>query len=385
MPRATPRAARRKRGAEEDEAASYDHEGADAEDPVVLAEGLADEDGDDASPDEADDDTDAPTDAAATAARASPQADASDVQRYLSEIGRVPLLTRHEEVDLARRIEAGAGAAEELEALPIPPDDEDEATQRRRRELRRRIEDGEAAKEAFVEANLRLVVSVAKKYRNRGLGFLDLIQEGNQGLLRAVEKYDVNTGFKFSTYAVWWIRQAVVRALANAGRTIRLPVHFQETLSHIAGASEKLRQELGRPPSREEIASAMGDGWDVQRVDETLRLSREPISLERPVGEEEETAFGDLVADEEATSPLEAASDEALSEKLDELLERLPDREAAVLRLRFGLAGGREHTLEEIGRMYGVTREAIRQVESKGLRKMHYLAKRSKTLTDFLD
>ncbi len=315
--------------------------------------------------------------------RAAERADASDIQRYLSEIGRVPLLTRFEEVDLARRIEAGAQAAAELDGLPER--EGDRKLERRRRELQRQVEDGEAAKEAFVEANLRLVVSVAKKYRNRGLGFLDLIQEGNQGLLRAVEKYDVNTGFKFSTYAVWWIRQAVVRALANAGRTIRLPVHFQETLSQIAGASEKLRQELGRPPTREEIAAAMGEGWSAERVDETLRLSREPISLERPVGEEEETAFGDLVADEAAVSPVEAASDEALSEKLDELLDRLPEREAAVLRLRFGLEGGREHTLEEIGRMYGVTREAIRQVESKGLRKMHYLAKRSKSLTDFLE
>jgi len=310
--------------------------------------------------------------------------EASDVQRYLSEIGRVPLLTRHEEVALARRIEAADAAAAELAGLP-DVEEADAATNRRRRELQRLIEDGEAAKEAFVEANLRLVVSVAKRYRNRGLSFLDLIQEGNQGLLRAVEKYDVNTGFKFSTYAVWWIRQAVVRALANAGRTIRLPVHFQETLSQISGTSEKLRQELGRPPTREEIAEAMGEGWSVERVDETLRLSREPISLERPVGEEEETAFGDLVADEEAVSPLDAASEGALSEKLDELLARLPEREAAVLRLRFGLAGGREHTLEEIGRMYGVTREAIRQVESKGLRKMHYLARRSKALADFLD
>ncbi len=306
--------------------------------------------------------------------------DMSDVQRYLGEIGRVPLLTRAEEVALARRVEAGIHAAEALEAAAAGRMDP-----RERRRMEHVVEDGELARQEFVEANLRLVVSVAKKYRGRGLGFLDLIQEGNQGLMRAVEKYDVNTGFKFSTYAVWWIRQAVVRALANAGRTIRLPVHFQETLSQLGSTNEKLQQQLGRPPTRDELASAMGEGWDVARIEETYRLAREPIPLERPVGEDEETEFGDLVADDTSASPLDVVSESALSEKLDVLLERLPEREAAVLRLRFGLVGGREHTLEEIGRMYGVTREAIRQIEAKALRKLQYLARRSRALLDFLE
>ena len=308
--------------------------------------------------------------------------DTSDVQRYLGEIGRVPLLTRAEEVALARRVEAGTQAAEELAAAEASHEGIDP---RERRRLEHVMEDAEAAKQAFVEANLRLVVSVAKKYRGRGLGFLDLIQEGNQGLIRAVEKYDVNTGYKFSTYAVWWIRQAVVRALANAGRTIRLPVHFQETLSQLGTANEKLRQTLGRPATREELAAAMGEGWDVARIEETYRLAREPIPLERPVGEDEETAFGDLLADEGSASPLDVVSEGALSEKLEALLDKLPEREAAILRLRFGLVGEREHTLEEIGRMYGVTREAIRQIEGKALRKLQYLARRSRSLLDFLD
>lgn len=308
--------------------------------------------------------------------------DTSDVQRYLGEIGRVPLLTRAEEVALARRVEAGAKAAEELAAAEAAREGIDP---RERRRLEHVIEDAELAKQAFVEANLRLVVSVAKKYRGRGLGFLDLIQEGNQGLIRAVEKYDVNTGFKFSTYAVWWIRQAVVRALANAGRTIRLPVHFQETLSQLGAANEKLQQELGRPPTRVELAAAMGEGWNEARIEDTYRLAREPIPLERPVGEDEETEFGDLLADERAASPLDVVSEGALSEKLEALLEKLPEREAAILRLRFGLVGDREHTLEEIGRMYGVTREAIRQIEGKALRKLQYLARRSRSLLDFLD
>ncbi len=303
----------------------------------------------------------------------------NDLQRYLAEIGRVPLLEREEEVALARRVEAGEEARGRLEI------ERETLDERQRRELTRRLEDAEAATKALVEANLRLVVSVAKRYRGRGLPLLDLIQEGNAGLIHAVSKYDVNTGYKFSTYAVWWIRQAVVRALANAARTIRLPVHFQETLTRLRGTADRLEQDLGRPPTREEIAGAMGEGWTIERVDHTLRQARDTLSLERPVGDQDDTFLGDLLEDAGADAPVDLASDRALTDKLTQLLDRLSDRESEVLRLRFGLVDGEQHTLEDIGHLYGITREAVRQAEARALRKLQYLARRDASLRDFLD
>jgi len=305
--------------------------------------------------------------------------DGNDLQRYLSEIGRVPLLGRDEEVALARRVDSGKEAEAHLAS------EGDALDARERRRLTRQVEDGERARDDLIEANLRLVVSVAKRYRTRGLPMLDLIQEGNAGLMHAVEKYDVSTGYKFSTYAVWWIRQAVVRALANGSRTIRLPVHFQDTLHRLRSSADRLEQELGRPPSREEIANVMGEGWTVERVDHTLRQARDTLSLERPIGEEQDTTLGEMLPDADADAPVDLASETALSDQLSRLLGRLTDREADVLRLRFGLADGEQHTLEAIGRQYGITREAVRQAEARALRKLQYLARRDLSLRDFLD
>jgi len=309
--------------------------------------------------------------------RAGPD-DLGEVRRYLSEIGRVPLLARQEEVALARRVASGSEAAARLQAGGRLAEAE-------RRALERQVADGLEARRHFVEANLRLVVSVAKRYRHRGLSFLDLIQEGNAGLIRAVEKYDVDTGFKFSTYAVWWIRQAVVRALANVGRTIRLPVHFQETLSKVRAATSALEQELGRVPTRDEIARRLGDPWTVERLDETFRLARDTLSLEQPVSEESDTELGEMLPDELAEAPEELASESALAAALERLLAHLKPREAKVLRLRFGLVGGGPHTLEEIGNILGVTREAVRQIEERALTRVKAIAQDDPSLRDFLD
>jgi len=305
--------------------------------------------------------------------------DYNDLQRYLGEIGRIPLLARDEEVALARRVDGGKDARAQLES------EGDTLDPRERRRLTRQIADADRARQHLIEANLRLVVSVAKRYRGRALSLLDLIQEGNAGLMHAVEKYDVGTGYKFSTYAVWWIRQAVVRALANASRTIRLPVHFQETLTKLRSHTERLEQELGRPPTRAEIAGVMGEGWTVERVDHTLRQARDTLSLERPIGEEQDTTLGEMLPDADADAPIELASDTALADQLRRLLGRLSEREAEVLRLRFGLVDGEQHTLEDIGRRYGITREAVRQAEARALRKLQYLARRDSSLRDFLD
>ena len=270
------------------------------------------------------------------------------VRMYLKEIGRVPLLTSEEEVALALRME----------------------------------NDDEEAKRTLAEANLRLVVSIAKRYVGRGMLFLDLIQEGNLGLIKAVEKFDYRKGFKFSTYATWWIRQAITRAIADQARTIRIPVHMVETINKLIRVQRQLLQELGREPSPEEIAKEMNISED--KVREIQKIAQEPVSLETPIGEEEDSHLGDFIEDHDARAPAEEASFTLLREQLDEVLKTLTDREQRVLRLRFGLDDGRARTLEEVGQKFGVTRERIRQIEAKTLRKLRHPS-RSKKLKDYLD
>lgn len=301
------------------------------------------------------------------------------VRQYLHEIGRVPLLTLEEEISLARRIEEGEAAQKEL-------DEADESVEeRRKRLLKRRTEDGEAARQALIEANLRLVVSIAKKYTGRGLGFLDLIQEGNQGLIRAVEKFEYRRRYKFSTYATWWIRQAINRAIADQARTIRIPVHMVETINKLTRTARQLQQELSREPTYEEIAEAMGPGWDAAKVEEVQKVSQEPVSLETPIGDEKDSFYGDFIPDENLDSPVDNAAKTLLSEELEKALGKLTEREAMVLKLRKGLVDGREHTLEEVGQYFNVTRERIRQIENKALRKLKYHESRTRKLRDFLD
>ncbi len=270
------------------------------------------------------------------------------VRMYLKEIGRVPLLSAEQEVELAKRMEAG----------------------------------DEEAKKQLAEANLRLVVSIAKRYVGRGMLFLDLIQEGNLGLIKAVEKFDYSKGYKFSTYATWWIRQAITRAIADQARTIRIPVHMVETINKLIRVSRQLLQELGRDPSPEEIAQAME--IPVERVREIQKVAQEPVSLETPIGEEEDSHLGDFIEDEDAPAPAEAASYILLKEQLESVLDTLTAREEKVLRLRFGLDDGRSRTLEEVGQEFGVTRERIRQIEAKALRKLRHPS-RSRKLKDYLD
>jgi len=301
------------------------------------------------------------------------------VRQYLHEIGRVPLLTLEEEISLARRIEEGEEAKKQLE------EESDTLEDRRGRLLNRRAEDGAAARQALIEANLRLVVSIAKKYTGRGLGFLDLIQEGNQGLIRAVEKFEYKRRYKFSTYATWWIRQAINRAIADQARTIRIPVHMVETINKLTRTARQLQQELSREPSYEEIAEAMGPGWDAAKVEEVQKVSQEPVSLETPIGDEKDSFYGDFIPDDNLDSPVENAAKTLLSEELDKALGKLTEREAMVLKLRKGLIDGREHTLEEVGQYFNVTRERIRQIENKALRKLKYHESRTRKLRDFLD
>ncbi len=308
-----------------------------------------------------------------------PRAVSNDpVRQYLHEIGRVPLLTLEEEIALARRIEEGEEARVHLEEGT----EEEERAQRR---LKRQMEDGAAARQGLIEANLRLVVSIAKKYTGRGLGFLDLIQEGNQGLIRAVEKFEYRRRYKFSTYATWWIRQAINRAIADQARTIRIPVHMVETINKLTRTSRQLQQELSREASYEEIAEAMGPGWDAAKVEEVQKVSQEPVSLETPIGDEKDSFYGDFIPDENLDSPVENAAKTLLSEELEKALGKLTEREAMVLKYRKGLVDGREHTLEEVGQRFNVTRERIRQIENKALRKLKYHESRTRKLRDFLD
>ncbi|WP_420840608.1 RNA polymerase sigma factor RpoD [Anaerotardibacter muris] len=302
------------------------------------------------------------------------------VRMYLKEIGKVSLLTAAEEVDLAMKIEAGVEAMAQLDAS-----EEEGGVPLERRERRRlsRIEQvGLDAKQQLIEANLRLVVSIAKRYVGRGMLFLDLIQEGNLGLIRAVEKFDYTKGFKFSTYATWWIRQAITRAIADQARTIRIPVHMVETINKLVRIQRQLLQTLGREPTPEEIAEEMG--LTPERVREIQKISQEPVSLETPIGEEEDSQLGDFIEDDAAVVPPDAASFSMLQEQLAKTLEGLAERERKVITLRFGLEDGHPRTLEEVGREFGVTRERIRQIESKTLAKLRHPS-RSQKLKDYLE
>ena len=301
------------------------------------------------------------------------------VRMYLKEIGKVPLLSAAEEIDLAMKIEAGVAAAAELDKA------EEEGRELERREKRRlgRVEQvGIDAKQQLIEANLRLVVSIAKRYVGRGMLFLDLIQEGNLGLIRAVEKFDYTKGFKFSTYATWWIRQAITRAIADQARTIRIPVHMVETINKLVRIQRQLLQELGREPTPEEIGKEMG--LPAERVREIQKISQEPVSLETPIGEEEDSQLGDFIEDDAAVVPPDAASFSMLQEQLSKVLDGLAERERKVISLRFGLEDGHPRTLEEVGREFGVTRERIRQIESKTLAKLRHPSRSSK-LKDYLE
>ncbi len=301
------------------------------------------------------------------------------VRMYLKEIGKVQLLNARQEVDLAKKIEAGEEAQARLEAAEAASEKLDRVETRR---LRRLEDIGLNAKKQLVEANLRLVVSIAKRYVGRGMLFLDLIQEGNLGLIRAVEKFDYTKGFKFSTYATWWIRQAITRAIADQARTIRIPVHMVETINKLIRVQRQLLQELGREPLPEEIGEKME--MTAERVREILKISQEPVSLETPIGEEEDSQLGDFIEDSDAVVPPDAASFSMLQEQLTRVLDSLSERERKVIELRFGLDDGHPRTLEEVGREFGVTRERIRQIESKTLCKLRHPSRSSK-LKDYLE
>ena len=308
------------------------------------------------------------------------------VRMYLKEIGKVPLLSAEEEIELAKNMEAGNVAKEKIAILKGR---EENATEEELAEIKEEIKNlqkdldaGDEAKKRLAEANLRLVVSIAKRYVGRGMLFLDLIQEGNLGLIKAVEKFDYRKGYKFSTYATWWIRQAITRAIADQARTIRIPVHMVETINKLIRVSRQLLQELGREPSPEEIAAEMN--MPVERVREILKISQEPVSLETPIGEEEDSHLGDFIQDDNVPVPADAAAFTLLKEQLEEVLGTLTEREQKVLTLRFGLEDGRARTLEEVGKEFNVTRERIRQIEAKALRKLRHPS-RSRKLKDYLE
>ncbi len=308
------------------------------------------------------------------------------VRMYLKEIGKVPLLSAEEEIELAQKMEAGAVATEKIAILEERMEEAEEAEIEEMKEeiknLQKDVDLGSEAKKRLAEANLRLVVSIAKRYVGRGMLFLDLIQEGNLGLIKAVEKFDYRKGYKFSTYATWWIRQAITRAIADQARTIRIPVHMVETINKLIRVSRQLLQELGREPSPEEIAAEMN--MPVDRVREILKISQEPVSLETPIGEEEDSHLGDFIKDDNVPVPADAAAFTLLKEQLEEVLSTLTDREQKVLTLRFGLEDGRARTLEEVGKEFSVTRERIRQIEAKALRKLRHPS-RSRKLKDYLE
>ena len=309
------------------------------------------------------------------------------VRMYLKEIGKVPLLSADEEIELAQKMEAGSVAVEKIPLLKerlaeTGEEQEKEEIQAEIKALQLDVDRGSDAKKRLAEANLRLVVSIAKRYVGRGMLFLDLIQEGNLGLIKAVEKFDYRKGYKFSTYATWWIRQAITRAIADQARTIRIPVHMVETINKLIRVSRQLLQELGREPTPEEIAEEMK--MPVERVREILKISQEPVSLETPIGEEEDSHLGDFIKDDNVPVPADAATFTLLKEQLEEVLGTLTEREQKVLTLRFGLEDGRARTLEEVGKEFNVTRERIRQIEAKALRKLRHPS-RSRKLRDYLD
>jgi RNA polymerase primary sigma factor len=296
------------------------------------------------------------------------------ISLYLKEIGRIPLLTAEQEVSLAKRMEAGRHAKRRMSK-------NGRLSQARREELAWTVRDGKAAQEHLIKANSRLVVSVAKKYVGRGVPFLDLIQEGNIGLIRAVNKFDYRRGYKFSTYATWWIRQAVTRAIADQGRTIRVPVHMYEQINRLARVSRQLVQELGRDPTVEEIAGELG--VSPKKVERTIKVSQRPLSLEMPVGEEDDSFLGDFIEDSDAPSPTDQASQQLLRDQIEDIFVSLTPREVRILQLRFGLVDGYSYTLEEVGKKFGVTRERIRQIEAQALGRLRHPS-RSRKLRDFL-
>ena len=309
------------------------------------------------------------------------------VRMYLKEIGKVPLLSADEEIELAQKMEAGSVAVEKIPLLKerlaeTGDEQEKEEIQAEIKALQLDVDRGSDAKKRLAEANLRLVVSIAKRYVGRGMLFLDLIQEGNLGLIKAVEKFDYRKGYKFSTYATWWIRQAITRAIADQARTIRIPLHMVETINKLIRVSRQLLQELGREPTPEEIAEEMK--MPVERVREILKISQEPVSLETPIGEEEDSHLGDFIKDDNVPVPADAATFTLLKEQLEEVLGTLTEREQKVLTLRFGLEDGRARTLEEVGKEFNVTRERIRQIEAKALRKLRHPS-RSRKLKDYLE
>ena len=309
------------------------------------------------------------------------------VRMYLKEIGKVPLLSADEEIELAQKMEAGSVAVEKIPLLKerlaeTGDEQEKEEIQAEIKALQLDVDRGSDAKKRLAEANLRLVVSIAKRYVGRGMLFLDLIQEGNLGLIKAVEKFDYRKGYKFSTYATWWIRQAITRSIADQARTIRIPVHMVETINKLIRVSRQLLQELGREPTPEEIAEEMK--MPVERVREILKISQEPVSLETPIGEEEDSHLGDFIKDDNVPVPADAATFTLLKEQLEEVLGTLTEREQKVLTLRFGLEDGRARTLEEVGKEFNVTRERIRQIEAKALRKLRHPS-RSRKLKDYLE